>query len=187
MELLVARHGETDWNAISRLCGRTDLPLNENGKMQANVLAKALQKLQLPIDLIIASPLLRAQQTAGIVAERLNLPVQTEDRLIEQNYGDYEGGSTQNPDFIQNKRQFAYRYPNGESMLQVGYRVYSFLEELKQRTELNRVLLVSHGGACRLLNTYFEDETNEAFFQWSMQNAELRRYTLPAPSLPVNN
>ena len=179
MELFVARHGETEWNAVSRLCGRTDLPLNDTGKLQAETLAKAIVAQGFEIDALFASPLLRAQQTAGIVAEHLRLTIQTDERLIEQNYGDFEGGSTQNPDFLNNKRQFAYRYPNGESMMQVGFRVYSFLEELKQRKDLNRVLLVSHGGTCRVLNTYFEDMTNEAFFQWGMQNADLRRYTLP--------
>ena len=112
------------------------------------------------------------------MAEKLGLAVETDDRLIEQNYGVYEGGSTQNCDFLVNKRQFAYRYPNGESMLQVGYRIYDFLEALKRRTDLNRVLLISHGGTCRVLHTYFEDETNEEFFQWGMQNAELKRYSL---------
>ena len=178
MELYVARHGETEWNAAARLCGRTDLPLNERGRQQAVVLAETLAALDRRFDLIIASPLTRAQQTAAIVSEKLGLAVETDDRLIEQNYGAYEGGSTQNCDFLVNKRQFAYRYPNGESMLQVGYRIYDFLEALKRRTDLNRVLLISHGGTCRVLHTYFEDETNEEFFQWGMQNAELKRYSL---------
>lgn len=178
MELYVARHGETEWNAAERLCGRTDLPLNETGKAQAVALAETLASEAHSIERIIASPMTRAQQTAHIIAERLGVPVETDGRLIEQNYGVYEGGSIQNPDFVINRQQFAYRYPNGESMMQVAYRVYGFLDELKRRDGLQRVLLVSHGGTCRVLHTYFEDETNEEFSRWRMKNAEVRRYTL---------
>jgi probable phosphoglycerate mutase len=63
-------------------------------------------------------------------------------------------------------------------MMQVAARVYAFLDELKAHTELSAVLLVSHGGLCRVLNTYFEDIDNEAFFYWQMDNTEIRRYTL---------
>lgn len=178
MELYVARHGETEWNAAERLCGRTDLPLNETGEAQAAALADKLVGEAKSIERIIASPMTRAQQTARIIAQRLGVSVETDERLIEQNYGVYEGGSVQNPDFLENRKQFAYRYPNGESMMQVACRVYALLDDLKRRGDLQRVLLVSHGGTCRVLHTYFEDETNEAFVQWRMKNAEVRRYIL---------
>lgn len=178
MELYVARHGETEWNAAERLCGRTDLPLNETGKAQVAALADKLWQEAKTIDLIIASPMTRAQQTAMILAERLGTSVETDERLIEQNYGVYEGGSIQNSDFLENRKQFAYRYPNGESMMQVAFRVYGFLNDLRNRDSLRRVMLVSHGGTCRVLNTYFEDVRNEEFFQWRMKNAEIRRYML---------
>ena len=178
MQLYVARHGQTEWNATERLCGRTDLPLDTTGLAQADALGEQLFQQAYGIDLIIASPLIRAQQTACAVAARLKLRVETDHRLIEQDYGLYEGGSAQNPDFLHNRQQFAFRYPGGESMMQVAQRVYGFLDDLKRREGLNGVLLVSHGGACRVLNTYFEDITNEAFAQWRMENAEVRRYTL---------
>ena len=70
MELYVARHGETEWNAKELLCGRTDLPLNESGKAQAAALAKVIAQEEKRPQVIIASPLTRAQQTAGIIAQR---------------------------------------------------------------------------------------------------------------------
>lgn len=178
MELYVARHGETEWNAVERLCGRTDLPLNSRGREQANALAEELLRKNIAVDRIIASPMIRAQQTAEIVAARLGTRVETEARLIEQNYGLYEGGDARNPDFLSNKKQFAFRYPEGESMMQVAGRVYPFLDELKRRGDLHTVLLISHGGTCRVLNTYFEDVTNEAFAKWRMGNAECLHYRL---------
>lgn len=178
MRLFVARHGETDWNAQQRLCGRTELPLNATGVLQAEQLGKTLLTQGAEIERLIASPMIRAQQTAHIIAQILGVPVETDDRLIEQNYGVFEGGDIHEPAFQENRRQFAVRYPGGESMMQVATRVYAFLEELKTRNELQNVLLVSHGGTCRVLNTYFEDVTNEAFSNWRMQNAQCLRYTL---------
>jgi broad specificity phosphatase PhoE len=178
LELYVARHGQTEWNAREIICGRTDLPLSAQGEKQAEAMAEKLGALGAPIDLIIASPLTRAQQTAQAAVRRLGVPLITDERLIEQNYGVYEGKSAFAPGFLANKRQFAFRYPGGESMMQVAARVYAFLNELKARRDLRGVLLVSHGGTCRVLNTYFEDMENDAFFQWLLDNTEVKQYTL---------
>jgi broad specificity phosphatase PhoE len=178
LQLYVARHGQTDWNAKEIICGRTDLPLSTQGEEQARKLAENLAAEKANIELIIASPLKRAQQTAGYVAERLGVPLETDARLIEQHYGIYEKQSAFTPGFLANKRQFAVRYPGGESMMQVAARVYAFLDELKTRRDLRGVLLVSHGGTCRVLNTYFEDMENEAFFHWMLDNTEVKRYEL---------
>ena len=174
MKFYVARHGETAWNKENRICGRTELPLNARGHEQAELLAGKLANV--PIDRIIASPMLRARQTAAAVSEKLGIPVQTDPRLIEQDYGIYEGLDRNNPGFLNNKRQFASRYPGGESMMDVAYRVYALIEELKQKYPKENVLLVCHGGVCRVARTYFEDMTNEEFFHYSEENAAARVY-----------
>lgn len=178
MELYVVRHGQTDWNEKGIICGRTDLPLNRTGERQAQLLAEKLENKGAKIDLIIVSPLLRAQQTATAVAERLNIPMETDERLIEQNFGIYEGVADDNVAFLRNRHNFAFRYPKGESMMQMAYRLYGFLDALKERKDKRSVMLVSHGSACRILHTYFEDIDNEAFYRWKMENSECRRYTL---------
>ena len=122
MKLYVARHGQTRWNAENRICGRTDLPLTETGISQAQALAK--KAAPLGIDLIISSPMLRAHHMAQIVAEHCGAEVMVDARLIEQNYGVFEGLDRKNPDFLANKRQFAVRYPGGESMLDMAGRIY---------------------------------------------------------------
>lgn len=176
MKLYVARHGETRWNALNKVCGRTDIPLTELGMKQAEDLADRIDGLG--IDLIISSPMIRARETARPAARRLGLEIITDDRLIEQNYGNYEGVDRQNPGFLQNKRQFAFRYPGGESMMDVAHRIYGLLEELKEKYPNRNVLLVCHGGVCRLIRTYFEDMTNEEFFCYSEENANVREYNL---------
>ena len=176
MNIYIARHGETEWNKNHRVCGRTDIDLTENGKDQARILAEKLATES--IDLIISSPLKRATQTSKIISEICNTPVVIDDRLIEQDYGIYEGVDRQNPDFLTNKRNFAYRYPNGESMMQVASRVYPMIEELKEKYEDKNILLLCHGGVCRVLKTYFQDMTNEEFFKYALPNAEFEKFIL---------
>ena len=176
MKLYVARHGETSWNAQNKICGRTDLPLTDRGMEQAKQLAEGLADKG--IDVIIASPMIRAQQTAAAVSKVTGIPVLTDDRLIEQNFGIFEGKDRKTPEYLANKRQFAYRYPGGESQMQVAYRVYSLLEELKRKYPDQNVLLVCHGGVCRAVRTYFEDMTNDEYFSYSEENATARAYEL---------
>lgn len=176
MKLFVARHGETEWNAQNKVCGLTDLCLTETGREQARKLAQAVRGRG--IEVILASPLKRAQETAGIVGEALGLPVETEPLLIEQNYGIYEGVSRFNSDFLANKRCFAYRYPGGESMMQVAYRVYGLIDRVREQYRGRNVLFVCHGGVCRVINTYFKDMTNEEFFQYAQGNCEVMEYEL---------
>ena len=176
MKFYVARHGETAWNAENKICGRTDLPLTERGIQQAKLLAEKMADI--PIDRIIASPMIRAQQTAAAVSEVKDIPVETDPRLIEQNFGIYEGKDRKDPGYLANKRLFAYRYPGGESQMDVAHRVYSLIEELKEKYPNENILLVCHGGVCRSVRTYFEDMTNDEYFHFSEENANARMYEL---------
>ena len=128
------------------------------------------------IDLIIASPMKRAQQTANIIAEKCNAPVITDQRLIEQNYGIYEGLDRKNEGFLNNKRNFAYKYPEGESMMQVAARVYSLIDEIREKYADKTVMCVCHGGVCRVANTYFRDVKNDEFFHYCLENCGLEEY-----------
>ena len=176
MKIYVARHGETSWNARNIICGRTDIPLNERGKEQAMLLAERLAGVS--IDRIIASPMIRARQTAETVAEKYGLPIMFDERLIEQNFGIYEGKDRKDPGYLANKRMFAYRYPGGESQMDVAHRVYGLVEELREKYPGENILLVCHGGVCRSLRTYFEDMTNDEYFYFSEDNANARVYEL---------
>ena len=83
------RHGQTDWNAEGRFQGHTDIALNELGLSQARHAAQALAAC--PIDIIVASPLIRALKTAAIVAERLDKPLFVDSALKERHFGAFEG------------------------------------------------------------------------------------------------
>lgn len=176
MKFYVARHGQTQWNLENKVCGRTDQPLTQLGHEQAQLLAQRSKELK--IDLVISSPMLRARQTAAPAAAMHGLEVLTDDRLIEQDYGIYEGVSRCDAGFLGNKRHFAFRYPGGESMMDVAYRVYGLLDELKCKYAGKNILIVCHGGICRVIRTYFEDMTNEEYFSYSEENANVRTYEL---------
>jgi probable phosphoglycerate mutase len=176
MRLFVTRHGQTTWNVQNKICGRTDVPLTELGKQQAAALAA--KTAHVGIDLIIASPLQRALDTAKAVASVCGAPIVTDDRLIEQDYGIYEGKDRKDPGFQANKRLFVFRYPHGESMMQLAGRVYGLLEDVKKQYADKTVLLVCHNGICRVIHSYFHDMTNEEFATFSMDNAALAEYEL---------
>lgn len=177
MKLYITRHGRTRWNEEGKICGQTDIPLMEEGLRQAEMLAE--EAAGKGIDLIITSPLTRAVQTAKIVAHACgDIPVVVDERLIEQNFGVYEGEQFQTPAFQENRTQFAYRYPGGESALQVAARTYALLDEIKRKYPDKCVLLVSHGFACRVLHTYFTDITNEEFSRFSLPNCKMLEYEL---------
>ena len=169
MKLYCARHGKTDWNGLDRVQGRTDNPLNEEGIEQAKRLGEACRDLH--IDLIISSPMIRAYTTAEAVADTTGAPIIVDERLIEQDYGIYEGQHRFCDGFLQNKRQFAYCYPGGESMMKLGQRIYNFLDEVKEKYSDKTVMLVCHGGVLRALHSYFYDMTNDEYFNYNIDNA----------------
>lgn len=176
MKLYVARHGQTQWNAENKICGRTDLPLTEVGIAQAEALAEKASGLK--IDLVLSSPLQRAYTMAQMIADRCGADVQVDERLIEQNYGIFEGLDRQNPDFLANKRQFAIRYPGGESMMDMAGRLYPMLREIKENYPDKTVLLACHGGVCRVIRTFFVPMTNAEYFAYSPENCSLECYEL---------
>lgn len=176
MKLYVARHGQTVFNAADKISGVTDVELTEQGIEQARELAEKL--VDKKIDIIISSPMKRAVKTANIIAERCKIGVVIDKRLIEQNYGIYEGMSPKTPEFLSNKRNFAYRYPGGESMMQVAARTYPLIDEVKEKYKGKNVLFLCHGGTCRVIHTYFHDMTNDEFFEFKRGNCAITEYNL---------
>ena len=87
--LYIMRHGRTDWNDRHKLQGRTDIPLNEEGRRMAA--RAAVDYGEIHLDACWSSPLLRARETAEIFLRGRNIPLRTDDRLREMSFGAYEG------------------------------------------------------------------------------------------------
>ncbi|MBQ4465717.1 MAG: histidine phosphatase family protein [Oscillospiraceae bacterium] len=178
MKLYVTRHGETEWNALDQICGITDIALAPAGIAQAQQLAEECAKAG-DIQRIIASPMKRAQMTAGFVAERLSLPVQTDERLREWDYGSFEGKPRLTEGFSDAKAAWGCKMPDGgESVFQIVQRAYNVIDDVKRLYPDENVLLVCHGGICRVIDSYFYDMTTERFMGFFMGNCELRVYEL---------
>ena len=168
--IYVVRHGETEWNAINKVLGRTDKHLNAKGLQQAKQLAYSLKARK--IDTFLCSPLGRARQTADAISDKTGIRYKIDERLIEQDFGRFEGVDRFDREYQEAKREYFVRYPGGESYFDMAARVYSLIKELNG----TNALLVTHGGICRMIRSYFEDMGNEEFVQFSQGNCEVRKY-----------
>ena len=92
MRLYIVRHGETDWNRIHRVQGRTDIPLNDYGRHLARETAEGMKDVR--IDLGYTSPLLRAKETAQILLGDRDVPLYEDSRIEELSFGSYAGMRT---------------------------------------------------------------------------------------------
>ncbi len=156
MRLVLVRHGETIWNEEQRLQGATDVPLSERGRAQAARLAGRLAAE--PFVAIYSSDLLRASETAAILAAAHDLPVQHDPRLREQSKGIWEGLTWEEvearyPDTIERWQADRDAPPQGaEGVTTVADRVKNALDAIRTaHTDGDSVLLVSHGMALRTL------------------------------------
>ena len=119
MTIFVVRHGETEWNALDKVCGRSDIPLSEKGHTQAKLLAEKLKSEQdkNQITRIFVSPLTRARQTCAYIENALDLVATVEDDLIEMNFGTSEGKNLHSSEFNKFKEEPFLHFPNGESYI----------------------------------------------------------------------
>ena len=142
------RHGQTDWNIDLRLQGSTDIPLNETGKEQARQAALALNPEDW--DLIIASPLSRARNTAEIIAQELSMNVVIVPELIERSFGAAEG-----LDHASWRKLYESHVPieGLESLEDLRLRTHLLLDLIANEYSGQRVLAVSHGAFIRKVLT----------------------------------
>jgi broad specificity phosphatase PhoE len=145
-KVYLLRHGETEWSLNGQHTGVTDIPLTENGRIAARLLKPILAKVT--FTLVLTSPLQRARETCELAG--LGQFVNVETDLIEWNYGEYEGLTTEQ---IRSTRPgwsvFRDGCPGGESPEQVGARADRVIT--KVRTAAGNVALFGHGHFTRVL------------------------------------
>ena len=154
--IYLVRHGETEFNAERRQQGHLDSPLTTLGRAQGAAIGRLLRDLIDEPDgwRLISSPLGRAQATAGLIAEALGLPIETDRRVIEVSFGEWDGRlrdelAAEHPEtFGRGGWQFA--APGGESYESVEARVGDWLASLPPEPQ-RKVIVVSHGGSGRVV------------------------------------
>ncbi|TWT27137.1 histidine phosphatase family protein [Planomicrobium sp. CPCC 101110] len=164
----LVRHGITEWNLLGIAQGSSDIPLNETGRQQAAALAERLASEKW--DMVVSSDLLRAKETAQIIADRLKLPVSFADpRIREINGGQIEG--TTEEERVQKWGENWRSLDLGmESAEDAAKRSVEFLEDILSNYKGNRVLLVSHGG---LIGITLKSLLPERFKETHMNNTSI--------------
>ena len=175
MHFYYTRHGQTVWNVENKICGVTDSPLTEKGRLQAKELAEKILAEGLQIDEILYSPLSRAKDTALIISELCGIPATEEIRLKEQAFGKWEGTPRDGLDFRADKANFITSFDGGESMLKLAQRIYNLIDDIKRQDKV--YLFVAHNGISRVVESYFRDMTNEEYAAFGIKNCEIRKYS----------
>lgn len=185
--ILLIRHGETAWNAVRRLQGHTDIPLNDEGARQAAALAQALAAEQ--VDVLVSSDLQRAMQTAQAVADQYDgLRVQTDEQLRERCYGVFEGML-----YAEIERQYPAEYalwqardidavmPPGEreaeSFRQFYQRATGGIADWARRHPGRTIAIVAHGGVLECAYREAVGMSLDSPRDFQVKNASINRFT----------
>ncbi len=180
--LYIMRHGRTDWNDRHKLQGRTDIPLNEEGRRMAEKAGEEYRNI--PLDICFCSPLRRARETAEIVLRGRGIPIRTDDRLREMSFGEYEGteNSFSDPECPINvlfRKPEAYTQSVGgaETFGELFARTGEFLrEEADPLLEQGKdVLIVGHGAMNLSIISRIRGLPIEAFWTPGIESCRMIR------------
>ncbi len=180
--LYIMRHGRTDWNDRHKLQGRTDIPLNEEGRRMAEKAAEEYRDV--PLDVCWCSPLIRARETAEIVLRGRDVPIFTDDRLREMSFGDYEGleNSFSIPDcpvnvIFQAPEKYTASVGGAETFDELFARTGSFLREVIDplMEEGKDVLIVGHGAMNLSIISQVRNLPRKDFWSTGIENCKMMR------------
>ena len=172
MKLYFVRHGETVSNKNNTTTGWVDSPLNDEGIEQARKTS-----LEIPMDFseIYCSDLIRCKQTAEIINQKLNLPIQYDARLRERNFGSLGGISwdemSSEMKEIDKLQKYNYRSYGGESAEDVKQRLFAFIEDICNTKKDKKILVVTHGGNIRMLHNLLNNQVHE-----KIQNSSVHEF-----------
>ena len=172
MNLILIRHGQSEWNALNQFTGWKDPDLTAKGIEEAHNAGKIINNLKINFDLVFTSALVRAQNTAEIILKEINQPLSTikNQALNERNYGDLAG---LNKDDARKRwgdeqvhiwrRSYDIPPPGGESLKDTGERVLPFFmkEILPHVCEGKNVLVAAHGNSLRSLIKFLDNISDE--------------------------
>ncbi len=176
MNLLLIRHGQTNWNLEQRFQGQSDIPLNETGRNQAHALADRLSAE--PFEAVYSSDLQRATETANIITQISGCKPDL--RLREVNFGDWEGLTydeikAKHPDTLADWEADIFKNapPHGETLEGLSVRVQSMLDELREKHEDQNILIVAHGGVLQTLICLALKLPSTMYWQFHLSTASL--------------
>ena len=156
-EILLVRHGETNWNREERFRGHADVPLNENGLFEADATAQRIAS-EWKIAALYSSPILRARQTAEIIGALTGEELRIVNELADVDFGEWEGrtrdeAAERDPEVMRLYRDVPSRarIPGGETFIAAGSRAYSTLNVIAAAHESETIAVVAHTEINRLI------------------------------------
>lgn len=153
--LILIRHGETAWTREKRYQGDTDIPLNDKGRKDIQTVADWMKGM--PVDFFYSSALLRAKQSAAIVAKAIRRTPVAEAGINEIDFGSWEGKTgtqlwkERNPAFIRWSRGEWVRPTGGEKIIDFKKRISRFFYRILKRHKNKTVAIVAHGGSIKMM------------------------------------
>ena len=183
--LYITRHGKTDWNKEQRLQGRTDIPLNEEGREMARRARDEYKDLH--IDICYCSPLKRAKETAEILLEGRNIPIIYDDRLLEMCFGECEGRKNyfDDPDFplhllFNDPGNYTTSIGGAETFEELFHRTGEFLEQVvkPQLQQGKDILIVGHGAMNASIVCQVKDLPVSEFWSAGLAQCKFLKLTL---------
>lgn len=180
--LYIIRHGKTEWNVKRKLQGRTDIPLNDTGRLMAEKARDEYKDIH--FDICYCSPLIRAKETAEILMKGRNIPIITDDRLMEMSFGVYEGieNSFEIPDcpinvFFKEPENYKTPVEGAESLEELYSRTGEFLKEIiePQIHQGKDILIVGHGAMNSSIVCQVKGISIEKFWSAGIDNCKLMR------------
>ena len=176
--IYLVRHGQTLQNRAGLLQGRSDFPLNEMGREQARRVGAFFREQGMRFDAVYTSPLRRAAQTAALIAGE-TVPLRVDERLIEMDYGPYEGMDLRAPapEVLAFFRDFVnVPAPAGmEKLSAVTARLGAFLEQLRPEAEERDILVSTHAIALKGALEYLTPASRGSYWAKNIGNCAVYR------------
>lgn len=173
-ELLLVRHGQTDWNIERRVMGHLSIPLNATGRAQAKALAKGLKEV--PIDAVYTSLQQRACETAKIfLKDRDSTPLVEDGSFSEINYGDWVNRLFSEVSELEKyfAKPTTVAIPNGENLFDVQKRAVSAIEKIREKHEGGRVMAISHADVIKLVLLHYFGLSIDDMYKMRIDNCSL--------------
>src|SRR4030042_781719 len=181
VEIILARHGETEWNATETFRGRADVALNENGLKQAQLRGEDLRGEK--IDVIYSSPLQRAVKTAEAIAACQGLDVNIVDNLNDIDCGEWQGLTLKEvkdsyselyQDWLDLPGQG--KIPGGESLQDGKNRALPFVQDAVMRCGEGKIALVSHRAVNKVLIGALLGMDSSSFWSFKLDTGGITRF-----------
>ncbi|MDD4290008.1 MAG: class I tRNA ligase family protein [Patescibacteria group bacterium] len=179
-ELYITRHGITDWNKEGKIQGTTDTPLDEDSISNIELLANKLKNEK--IDIIISSTQKRARQTAEIINQKLKIKFETNELLIERNYGDFEGQNLEKvkmkyPEYKKDKINFDIPGEE-ETYKEVKKRIEEFIKYINKNYSGKKILIITHNAVARAFYMIMKGAKDTEASKYKLQQGEIEKYCI---------